>query len=164
MVNSIGLNGELTLWLVDIGHPQRARRDEVRPIPKNVKLPEKKTIREGGIFQLVPAKRVTMKFLYPEIVLRKGFFLGFQKFNLQTLKVEMVDCGNVWSQDAIELMKEAIEVAESLRFEARSFPDDNIAFGNLTFVMPNGRKLSAVDLLGDYSRRSEDFLESKLIS
>uniref|UniRef100_A0A1B0D7F3 RNA helicase n=1 Tax=Phlebotomus papatasi TaxID=29031 RepID=A0A1B0D7F3_PHLPP len=138
VVNSIGLNGELTLWLVDIGHPQRARRDEVRPIPKNVKLPEKKTIREGGIFQLVPAKR---------------------KFNLQTLKVEMVDCGNVWSQDAIELMKEAIEFAESLRFEARSFPDDNFVFGNLTFVMPNGRKLSAVDLLGDYSRRSEDFLE-----
>uniref|UniRef100_A0A1B0CWF3 RNA helicase n=1 Tax=Lutzomyia longipalpis TaxID=7200 RepID=A0A1B0CWF3_LUTLO len=138
VVREIALNGNITLWIEDCGKLQKARKKEIRPMPKNVILPSKKIVREGGLFELIPAKR---------------------KFNLNTMRIQMVDCGGVWAEDAIELMREAINIADSITFEIKSSPDKNTAFGNLTFRLPNGKSLTAVELLADYSQQSEKFLE-----
>ncbi|GAB0097256.1 hypothetical protein DMENIID0001_128850 [Sergentomyia squamirostris] len=137
-VEDISPNGDIRVWLEDLGFPQTVKKRDIRPMPHGIKLPVNKIVREGGLFEVIPAKR---------------------KFNVSTLRVEMIDCGGVWSPDAIDLMKEVVDIAETTIFEVKCSPDKTISYGNLIFVMPNGSRISAKEILMDYCMHSEAFLQ-----
>ncbi|GAB0096442.1 hypothetical protein DMENIID0001_119520 [Sergentomyia squamirostris] len=142
-VQNIASNGEITIWLEDLGFPHtfdgfdgKGMKTVLRPMP-DVQLPLKNLVRQGRLFGIIPAKK---------------------KLNLETFQDEMIKSDGVWSVEAIDLMRKVVDLAETISFELKSSVN-NVFYGNLVFSMPNGKKISARELLKDHSMNSEASFE-----
>ncbi|XP_059622507.1 putative ATP-dependent RNA helicase SoYb [Phlebotomus argentipes] len=134
-VQNIAADGVITLWLEDMGLPEKAKRKQIKPMPKNI-APPMQIVRQGGL-ALTPVKK---------------------KYNTTTFSVNLVDSED-WSQDAIELMKDVISCADKILFEVKITPKPGLCFGIMLFHLPDGKKLTAEELLADFSCKSDRFLE-----